>query len=280
MGTALRTADDQHVESATPRNVGTQPHRPLEHAALWVRYAEGDESARNELLERHLGLVHYVAAQLARSLSDDVNVDDLIGSGTLGLIGALEHFDPSRGLQFSTFAAPRIRGAILDDLRSQDRVPRSVRRKAREVNAAHDRLASTLGRVPTPNETAGALGIDLDTWFRWQGDLEGTHQLSLDQHVNREEDDACTILDRIVPITEDGIEDRLTSEAEVALMRDAIAQLGHRERQVLTLYYYESLTMAEIAKTIGITDSRVSQIRVEALARLRAKLAPMRRFVA
>jgi RNA polymerase sigma factor for flagellar operon FliA len=278
MGSTVRPAPIVQVATATP--APTPATRPLEHAATWLRFKSGDPEARAELLQAHLGLVHFVAAQLVRSLSDEVEVEDLIGAGTLGLIGALEHFDPARGLQFSTFAAPRIRGAILDDLRSQDRVPRSVRKKARDLHAATEQLGARLGRAPKPDETAKTLGIDVETLWRWQGDVEGTHQVSLDQQVHGEDDDTGTILDRIAPLDAEGIEDRLTHEGEVRLLREAIQQLSPRERQVLTLYYHESLTMAEIARTIGITDSRVSQIRVEALARLRVKLAPMRRFVA
>ncbi len=277
MGTTIQ----ETAHTPTPRASTVDQPRVIEHAALWNRYAEGDETARGELLELHVGLVHYVARQLANGLADEVEFEDLLGAGTLGLINAIQHFEPERGLRFSTYAATRIRGAILDDLRSQDRVPRSVRRKARELNETRRSLAATLGRAPTMDETARGLGIDLSTLWGWLDTLEGTHMASLDaQAVRDDEDSGVSIIDRIAPATEPDIEHQLNGEQEVVLLRDAIGMLPDRERQVLSLLYFEELTLNEASRIVGLTDSRVSQIRDKALARLRVQLAPMRRFVA
>lgn len=268
-------------QTPTPRGTTDEPTRAIEHAALWNRYAEGDASARGELLELHVGLVHYVARQLANGLADEVEFEDLLGAGTLGLINALQNFEPERGLRFSTYAATRIRGAILDDLRSQDQVPRSVRRKARELHEARRSLSAQLGRVPTMDETARQLGIDVATLWGWLDTLEGTHVTSLDaQAVRDDEDSGVAIIDRIAPATEPDIEHQLNGEQEVVLLRDAIGVLPDRERQVLSLLYFEELTLHEASRIVGLTDSRVSQIRDKALAKLRVQLAPMRRFVA
>src|ERR671936_122499 len=142
-------------------------------ASLWQALASGDHSARERLLTAHLSLVHHVARQVSRSLAANFDFDELVSAGTIGLMSALDSFDVSRGLAFSTYAVPRIRGAILDELRRQDHVPRSVRRKTRHIARARARLASTLDRAPGDRDTARHLGIDLETLWRWQADAEG-----------------------------------------------------------------------------------------------------------
>ena len=252
-----------------------------DHSTLWSRYAAGDQTARQQLLDAHVGLVHFVARQLAAGLADEAEFDELISSGTLGLVGALENFDAARGLQFSTFAAPRIRGSMLDELRRQDHVPRSVRRKARDIAGARDALARELGRPASDQEIAARLGIDLPTFWRWMGDLEGAHHVSLDRRAKHEDDEeGHAPVDLLAASVDDDVEQKMTNEQEVALLRDAIVGLKSQERTVLSLYYYEELKLHEIANVLGLTESRVSQIRTKALARLRTQLAPMRREVA
>src|SRR5688500_8282396 len=137
---------------------------------IWRAYTRGDAAARERLLGEHLGLVHFVARQIARGISVEADFDELVSAGTIGLVNALESFDLGRGLAFSTFAAPRIRGAILDELRRQDHVPRSVRRKARDIGAARDALTRLHKRAPDDREVAEHLGVDLETLWRWQAD--------------------------------------------------------------------------------------------------------------
>ena len=278
MGTTLSTAVR---EPSTGRVAPLEIPPNVEHADLWRRYAAGDGSARAALLEKHLGLVHYIARQLAAGLADEVQFEDLLGAGTLGLISAIEHFEPARGLRFSTYAATRIRGNILDDLRAQDRVPRSVRRRARELGEARAALAAQLGRAPTVPETARQLGITTETLHEWMDTLEGTKVVSLDHQAAPDADESgVAIIERIAPATHPDLDEHLTDEREVMLLREAIVRLPDRERQVLSLLYFEELTLAEASRTIGLTDSRISQIRDKALARLRVQLAPMRRLVA
>ena len=244
-----------------------------------VTSASGDD-ARQQAIAQHIGLVQFVARQIANSSTADVEYDELVSAGTLGLMGALEHFDTSRGLAFSTFAAPRIRGSILDELRRLDHVPRSVRRKARDLNGARDALAVTLRRPPKDAELAAQLNVDLDTLWRWQADVEGVVRVSIDRSARPDDESAPTPAEQLAGAVEDDVEERLATEHEVARLRECIAHLKDQERTVLTLSYFEELKLQEIATILGITESRVSQIRTKALAKLRVELAPLRRHVA
>jgi RNA polymerase sigma factor for flagellar operon FliA len=247
-------------------------------AERWARMRAGDHGARDALLTEHLGLVHHVARQMSRTLSVKADFDELVSAGTMGLMTALEAFDQSRGLAFSTFAAPRIRGAILDELRRQDHVPRSVRRKAREIHAARETLMRVLGRAPEDDEVAEHLGVDRQTLWRWQGDIESAHHVPLDRTPGERERDAAPAPADVLAHEEQqgGVEDKVNREQEVAILRDAIQRLKEQERVVLSLYYFEELKLHEIATVLSLTESRVSQIRSKALGKLRGELAPLR----
>lgn len=251
-------------------------------AERWAHLRGGDDTARlaarDALLTEHLGLVHHVARQMSRTLSVKADFDELVSAGTMGLMAALEAFDHARGLAFSTFAAPRIRGSILDELRRQDHVPRSVRRKAREIHAARETLMRILGRVPEDKEVAEHLGVDLATLWRWQNDVEGAHQVPLDRTPGERERDAAPAPGDVLAHeeTHGGVEEKLNREQEVAILRDAILRLKEQERVVLSLYYFEELKLHEIATVLSLTESRVSQIRSKALGKLRGELGPLR----
>lgn len=244
----------------------------MDENAMWTAYAAGDTEARDALLREHVGLVHFVARQVLRKLSTEADFDDLLGAGTLGLIGALESFDLTRGLAFSTFAAPRIRGSILDDLRRQDHVSRSVRRKARELGAARAELARALGRPPADRELAVRLNLDIPRVWRWESEVEGAAMVSLERTSGDRDDQAPSLADTLF---DDGptIEDVLEREEQVALLAEALKQLNAQEQTVLTLSYYEGLKLQEIATVLGVTESRVSQIRTKALGKLRSGMS-------
>jgi RNA polymerase sigma factor for flagellar operon FliA len=192
----------------------------------------------------------------------------------MGLMGALEAFDASRGLAFSTFAVPRIRGAILDELRRQDHVPRSVRRKTRTIGAASESLTKSLGRTPAPSEVAERLGVDTITLWRWQADVEGAMHVPLDRGaVDR--DGSAAAPAEVLGNGDELADERLAREEDVALLRDAMLALKDQERTVLSLYYFEELKAREIAEIMGVSESRISQIRSKALAQLREALAPL-----
>jgi len=247
---------------------------------LWTEFARGSQDARDSLLAEHLGLVHHVARQLSRTLAAKADVDEMVSAGTMGLMSALEGFDPSRGLAFSTFAAPRIRGAILDELRRQDHVPRSVRRKARELSGARETLQRIFGRPPEPQEMAEHLGVDVATLWRWEADVENAVHLSIDRQPGEPDAGMAAPAEMLADETHGDIEETLNHEQEVALLRDAIMELKEQERVVLSLYYFEELKLHEIASVLNLTESRVSQIRSKALGKLRTELGPIRSFVA
>ena len=243
---------------------------------LWSRFASGDVDARDALLTEHLSLVHHVARQLSRTLAAEADFDELVSAGTMGLMSAVDAFDVARGLAFSTFAVPRIRGAILDELRRQDHVPRSIRRKTREISHAREALMRQLGRKPEDKEVAEALNVDLDTMWRWQSEMEGAVHIPLDRTSSDKDSTAPAMAEFLTGEDEEAADDKLSREQEVVLLREAILALKDQERTVLSLYYFEELKLHEIATILSLTESRVSQIRSKALIHLREKLAPMR----
>lgn len=240
----------------------------------------GDLEARQALIGEHLGLVYHVARQLCRSKQMDVELDELVSAGTIGLIEAFNNFDPGRGLAFSTFAAPRIRGAILDELRRQDHVPRSVRRRAREVHAASEALTRRLGRTPDQQQLAQAMGIDVTTLSRWQSESDNGRFIPLERTAETSPTGSRLPMEQLIADHGEDVEDRLTLTQEVAYLRDALLTLPETERNVLSLYYFEELKLSDIAAILGVSESRVSQIRAKAVGRLRVSLGSLRASVA
>ena len=173
-----------------------------------------DPLAREEVLTRHLRLVHHVARQLVRSSRVDVEFDDLLSAGTIGLIDAVDHFDATRGLAFSTFAAPRIRGAILDDLRKRDHVPRSVRRKQRDLTQARESLRAILDRQPTDHELADQMGIDVRKLWRWEREAEYASRVSLQQPTDLGSGTGATTEELLAGETGDAIENFVNAGEE------------------------------------------------------------------
>lgn len=249
----------------------------MEDTTRWIAAAQGNVAARDALLAEHLNLVHFVARKLARSLSADADPDEMLSVGALGLMKALESFDPRRGLAFSTYAVPRIRGAILDEMRRQDHVPRSVRRKRRELSQARESLMRINGRAPRDAEVAMRIGIDVETLWRWESDIERTLQVSLSSH-DADADDADGTLSpvRYLRAAGDQPDEGIQREEGLALLRQAISELKEQQRTVLSLHYFEDLNARAIANVLGVSESRVSQIRSKALAELRRIMTPMR----
>lgn len=236
-----------------------------------------EPAVRDEILTRNLPLVQHVARQLVRGNRMEVDFDDLVSAGTIGLINALENFDASRGLAFSTFAAPRIRGAILDDLRRRDHVPRSVRRKKRELARAQDALSARLDREPTDAEIAEEMGVDVDKVWRWRREAEYAARLPLDHPMDRQTGAGATAEELLASgVDGETVEAGINHKEEVELLRDEILNLKDQERLVISLYYFEELKLHEIASVLGVTESRVSQIRSKAVANLRARLGGLR----
>jgi RNA polymerase sigma factor for flagellar operon FliA len=246
-------------------------------ANLWTQYqVDGDLRARDELLLQNIRLVHHVARQVIRSSRIDAEFDDLVSAGTIGLMNAVDNFDPGRGLAFSTFAAPRIRGAILDDLRRRDHVPRSIRRKQRELNRAKEALMATLDRLPTDSEVATEMGIDEGKVRKWEREAEQATRISLDRPLDPSRPRSSTPEEVLAGADGQETEDALNQNEELQILRDEILKLKDQERIVLSLYYFEELKLHEIASVMGVTESRISQIRSKAIKSLRSRLSDLR----
>ena len=250
----------------------------MSDADLWQQAAAGDERARERLMAANLNLVYHVARGVHRRLGGAVELDELVSAGTLGLAEAIDRFDPSRGLAFSTYAVPRIHGAVVDELRRLDHVPSSIRRRARTLGATEAGLAHDLGRSPMARETAVRMGVDVETVTRWQADIASTMMLRLDDPMpgTGEEGEFRTWGESLAASDGVEVEARLTREQELEHLRAALVELPEVERRVLTLYFLEELKLQDIARVLEVTESRVSQIKQKAMSRLRAALAPMR----
>ena len=249
-----------------------QKRRPRHRTAPAKRPTAAER--RQALVADHVGLVHHVARQLASRLSTEADLDELVSAGSIGLLQAAEAFDASRGLSFSTFAVPRIRGAMLDELRRIDPMPRNVRRRTREVIRARDELAASLHRAPTSSEVAGRLSVSSDELHRWQFDSHSTHAVSFHQPVRVEAD--TTLGDLVADDRAPGIADLLSREAEIEMLKRAILTLKEQERTVLALSFFEELKLQEIAEVLGLSVCRISQIRTAALEKLRGRLSDSR----
>jgi RNA polymerase sigma factor FliA len=248
----------------------------MSEMTVWQAFTAGDPAARAELLSEHISLVHHVSRQIHRRVSSDVELDELISAGTMGLMEALDRFEPTRGLAFSTFAVPRVRGAILDELRRIDHVPSSMRRRTRTLSTAREALRHQLGREPVGEEVAEMLGLDLPALWKLEAEAEGMMRVALDGSSTEESDD---VPHAQAMAADQSVEERITLDQETAILRETILRLSQQERTVLTLYYFEELKLHEIASVLEVTESRVSQIRQKAIVKLRGELSSLRSLV-
>jgi len=235
----------------------------------------GNVYTREEVIHRYIHLVKYVAGRISVNLPPNVELNDLISDGVIGLIDAIEKYDDGRGVKFETYAITRIHGAILDALRALDWVPRAVRQKARELERTSHALEAELGRHPTHDELADRLGVtgkELDTIIHR---VRGTSVLSLEEHMPNERGSDIPLLDTL----RSG-EDELGASVEQgevrAMLVQAVENLPPQERTVIKLYYFEGQTLKEIKATLGVSESRVSQIHAQAVIRLRKNLHQLR----
>ncbi|NLY51588.1 MAG: FliA/WhiG family RNA polymerase sigma factor [Firmicutes bacterium] len=235
----------------------------------------GDAKARESLVTAYLHLVKYIAGRMAVGLPNTVDYEDLVSYGIFGLLDAIEKYDTSRGVKFESYAATRIRGAILDGLRAVDWVPRSVRLKARQLAQAMTRLEEKLGRPATDEELQKAMGISAAEYSKLLQEVAATTLLSLDEPWSEGGPDGekLRLTDMVADTSHEDPAARVAKDALLEVLAEAIEALPERERLVITLYYYEELTLKEIGRVLDVSESRISQLHTKALSRLRGKLS-------
>jgi RNA polymerase sigma factor for flagellar operon FliA len=247
---------------------------PEELGELWAAYQETETPAvRDRLIENYLYLVRYVAGKMAMSVPPSVEIDDLVSAGVVGLMDAVGKYDPGRDTKFETYAVARIRGAIVDDLRSLDWVPRSVRRKARMVEEAYSYLENELGRAAADEEVSRKLNMSVGEFRSVVDEIVSAGLLSLDDFVGSQDGERTTrIIDLVCAKDCGSPSTSLEVEEMREVLADAVMNLPDKERTVVALYYYEDMTLKEIGRTLGVSESRVSQIHTKAMLRLRGRL--------
>lgn len=245
---------------------------PEELSKAWRSYkSSGSQALRNRLIEHYLFLVRHTAERIGAKLPEEVDVDDLMSAGIFGLVDAIDAFDLERGVKFETYCAPRLRGAMLDELRSMDWVPRLVRSRAAQIDRVARGLEAELGRLPNRDEIAARLGLSPEQFERFRRDATAVSQVPLasrtaDQDGTRE----VTEVD-VVPDARgsDPVEEALKND-----LKEVVSRMSREERLILVLYYYEQMTMKEIGATLDLSESRVSQMHSAILLRLKDRIQP------
>lgn len=236
---------------------------------LWEEYSKKRlPQLREQLILEYAGLVKVVAGRLHVYLGSNVEYDDLVGYGTFGLIDAIDKFDYDKGVKFETYASLRIRGAILDQIRKMDWVPRMLRQKQKKIDAAYHKLEAETGRIATSEEVARELDISLDELETWQMQTQVGNLISLDEYMETGES-------RIEnEISEDYVQpERIVEQQELKeILAKTLKELTEKEQKVVYLYYYEELTLKEISAILEVSESRVSQLHTKALQKMRIKL--------
>ena len=251
------------------------PTKQHDIAEYWRLYKEtGDQRARDQLILAYSPLVKYVAGRMSSGLPAHIEEADLVSYGLLGLIGALERFDPSRAIKFETYAVSRIRGSIIDELRALDWVPRSVRSWARKVETSITRLENQLRRAPTDEEISADLGVDVDEFQDILNQISCASVVALDEFWDtpNQGQDKINLIDTIEDVDAPDPSRAYRQQAVKEILASSIQRLPERERIVIGLYYYEGLTLKEIGEVLGVTESRVSQLHTKAILRLRGRI--------
>jgi RNA polymerase sigma factor FliA len=246
--------------------------------ALWRQYKKSkDQALRDRLILTYAPLVKYVAGRLGSGLPAHVDENDLVSYGLLGLIGAIERFDPDRDIKFETYAIARIKGSIIDELRAMDWVPRSVRSRARDIERAIADLERKLMRAPTDEEISEKLGITTEELNDSLSEIGRSSIAALDElwtiSSGAGGGDQVALIDTIEDTVGPEPQSELAQTELKEALGEAIARLPEREKLVVTLYYYEELTLREIGEVLGVTESRVSQLHTKAILRMKARLA-------
>ncbi|MHC4455690.1 MAG: FliA/WhiG family RNA polymerase sigma factor [Planctomycetota bacterium] len=248
-------------------------NQQLDIKQIWEQFHKThDETSRNLIMEHYRYLVKYTAERLHSKLPGKVELDDLISAGIFGLMDAIEAFDPARGVKFETYCSPRIRGSILDELRSMDWVPRLVRARAHQLARATQSLETHLGRKPTEKEAAKELDMGMEEFNRLQRDANAVGLVSLNsKYSDNDNDDEKNI--REIDVVKDQRSRNPLTEAQKRDLKNLLTKgLTRAERLIIILYYYEEMTMKEIGLTLDLSESRVSQMHSSIIARLKAQM--------
>lgn len=250
-----------------------------ELAVLWNQYKNSQEAkAYEQLVVAYIHLVKYVANRLAINLSTQVEVDELVSYGVEGLLDAIEKFDIERNIKFETYAISRIRGSMIDGLRAMDWVPVSVRQKAKELERAYSQLEAKFERAATDDEIANYLGVSVDVLHKMVKEASTATITYLEDFIPNEdgEDKSKRIADYLKDEAAENILEILEMDAVKTTLADAIGKLPEKEKQVITLYYFEGLTLKEIGLVLSLSESRISQLHTKAVLRMRSKLNRIR----
>ena len=255
---------------------------PDKERELWNNYrSHKDISIRDYFVRQYAPLVKYVAGKVAVGMPGSVEFDDLVGYGVFGLFDAIEKFDPSKHVKFKTYAVTRIRGAIFDELRSSDWVPRSIRQKAREVEETVRQLEATLGRAATDDELAREMNLSPKEFQQLLLKISSTTVMSLnDLWHSGDDSDRISIVESVESPSSMNPDVIVEKDEVKRVLLEALRELPEKEQRVLVLYYYEELTLREIGEVLEVTESRVSQLHTKAIIRLRAKLTNLKRGIA
>jgi RNA polymerase sigma factor for flagellar operon FliA len=242
---------------------------------LWRTFRRtGDQALRDRLILMYAPIVKYVAGRLGSGLPAHVDEGDLVSYGLLGLISAIERYDPDRDVKFETYAIARIKGSILDELRALDWVPRSVRSRARQIERAMAELEAKLGHAPSDEELAKKVGISVEELEDSLTDISRSSIAALDElwTISGSGGDQVALIDTIEDTQGPEPQSAFAQTELREMVADSITSLPEREKLVITLYYYEDLTLREIGEVLGVTESRVSQLHTKAILRLKARL--------
>lgn len=235
-----------------------------------------DNASRDELIISHLSLAKQITQKISSKLPPHVDRDDLMSAAVIGLIMAAERFDPSRGIQFRTFADQRIRGTIIDELRSQDWLTRSLRGKFKQLEQEFSKLEQKMGRNPTSEEVADSMGMNLDDYFKLLDDVHYLSVVSIDDSWEDDEGSPFGLLDVLENEEAEGPLDLLTQQQTAGILAQAINELPDNERRVICSYYYEDKSLREIGEGMDLKESRICQLHGQAILRLRVKMKHLR----
>lgn len=250
----------------------------MSKASLLKKYAKDEpkkikREQKEELIKEYAPLIRFVAQKIAVRLPPNIDIDDLISAGAIGLMDAIDKWDPTRDNKFKTYAEFRIRGAILDELRSQDWIPRSVRDKSKALERTITALESELGRAPTDEEISARLNMPIEEFHDLINQVRPVSLLSIDDQPSFSDSDKKSIVNLLEGAKSANPFNQLNVKVVKDVVAKAIEDLPERQRLVLSLYYFEDLNLKEIGQVLRVTESRVSQLHAQAVGRLRAKLA-------